>query len=206
MNSKICFSVMSAALCAVVFSGCGSAPVRVDARSNAGLVSTHDINAKDFQTAAMQSINSMLTSGVLNKNDGQKMVIALSVIKNSTKSHIDVQVLTNDIRQALLRSGKAQFTTAIRFGGGVDDVGTAEARDLANSDLVDQTTVQPNGTVIAPDMSLAGEVTQIKTKVGRNEESYFQLTLRLTNLRTGIEEWVENTEVMKQETNSWIGW
>lgn len=189
-----------------LLAGCGSNPQRIDPTSNRGVVSTHKINAKDWQAAAELAVNSMLESQVLKRNDGRKMIIALSQIRNTTQTHVDVQILTNQVREAVLRSGQAQFTTTVGFGGtGVDDTATREVRELENSDLFNQSTVKKRGTAIAPDMSLAGQITQIRSKEGRMEESYFQITLRLTDLETGLEAWIGSKEVMKQEKKNLFG-
>ncbi len=185
--------------------GCGSDPARIDASGNAGLTTTDDINFKDWQMAAEKCINSLLESGVLVKEDGKKAVIMVSTVKNSTSQHIDVQILTQKITSSILRSGKAVTTTAVS-GSGAIDKSTKQVRALEDDEMFNQKTVKKQGTAIAPDFSLAGEITQMKTAEGRMRESYFYFHMTLTDLETGLAVWESpDIEVAKQSKKPLIG-
>ncbi len=190
---------------ALLLPGCGSNPQRINPQSNQGLITTNDINFKDWQIAAEGAVNSLLQSGVLKRADGRKSVVMVSVVKNSTSQHIDTRIMTDKIRQAILRSGQAVTTTAVG-GNGPDDMATKQVRGLSEDEMFNQQTVQQNGTVIAPDMSLAGEIVQQRAALGRTEESYFFFHVTLTDLKTGLAVWEDNFEVAKQGTKPWMGW
>ncbi len=196
---------MAFSIAALLSSGCGSTATRIDPTGNQGLTTAHDINFKDWQMAAEKGINSLLESGVLDRKDGRKTIIMVSIVKNSTFQHIDTNILTDKIRQAILRSGKAVTTTAVS-GGGADDNATRQVRSLQNDGMFDQRTVQQNGTAIAPDMSLSGEIIQQKTVSGRDEESYFFIHMAMTDLKTGLALWEDNVEIAKQATRPALGW
>jgi uncharacterized protein (TIGR02722 family) len=189
----------------LLISGCGTAAHRIDASSNNGLTTVDDINFKDWQIAAEKGITSLLSSGALNRKDGRKTILMISTIKNSTTQHINTRILTDKIRQAVLRSGKALTTTAVG-GKGADDRASKQVRDLENDDMFNQSTVQQAGTAIAPDMSLAGEIVQQKTTSGRMRESYFFIHMTLTDLKTGLAMWEDNVEIVKQEKTPLMGW
>ena len=199
--------LLSAISISVIFAGgCGTDPHRIDASGNDGLTTTDEINFKDWQMAAEKCINSLLEEGVLVREDGRKSVIMVSTVKNSTSEHIDVQILTQKITSSIRRSGKALTTTAVS-GSGATDKATKQARELQDDDMFNQKTVQKNGTVIAPDFSLAGEITQMKTTEGRNKESYFYFHMTLTDLSTGLATWESpDIEVAKQSKKPLIGW
>lgn len=185
--------------------GCGTAAHRIDPTGNRGITTVDDINFKDWQIAAEKGINSMLQSGVLSRPDGRKTVLMVSTIRNSTSQHINTRILTDKIRQAVLRSGKAVTTTAVG-GSGPDDKATRQVRQLENDDMFNQATVQKPGTAIAPDMSLAGEIVQQRTSAGRMRESYFFIHMTLTDLKTGLAVWEDNVEIAKQGTKPAVGW
>lgn len=205
MNRTGIFTAMALSLSMVLLSGCGSDPQRINPQSNQGLTTTDDINFKDWQIAAEGAINSLLQSGTLKRADGRKSVVMVSVVKNSTRQHINTRILTDKIRQAILRSGQAVTTTAVG-GNGPDDMATKQVRNLADDEMFNQNTVQQNGTAIAPDMSLAGEIVQQQATSGRTEESYFFFHLTLTDLKTGLAVWEDNFEVAKQGTKPLMGW
>jgi len=184
---------------------CGTDPHRIDATGNDGIISIDEVNFKDWQIAAEKGIRSLLASGVLNRSDGRKTILMISTIKNATTQHINTRILTDKIRQALLKSGKALTTTAIG-GNGADDAASRQVRRLAEDDMFNQATVQKAGTAIAPDMSLSGEIVQQKSELGRVRESYFFFHLAITDLKTGLAVWEDNIEIAKQGKKSWLGW
>lgn len=204
MNKKIITLTLS--LTALILSnGCGTPAHRIDPSGNRGLVTVDDINFKDWQIAAEKGINSLLESGVLNRTDGRKSILMISAIRNSTSQHINTRILTDKIRQALLRSGKALTTTAVGAKG-PEDKASKQVRKLEDDDMFNQSTVQKAGTAIAPDMSLAGEIVQQKTTSGRQKESYFFFHMTLTDLKTGLAVWEDNVEIAKQAKKPLMGW
>lgn len=189
----------------IFLTGCGNMPTRIDAQSDRGITTTDDINFKDWQITAEKTINSMLKSGVLKRPDGRKNVVMISRVKNLTSQHINTQILTSKIRNAILRSGMALTTTAVSAKG-AEDKATRQVRQLQDDEMFNQSTVQKNGTAIAPDMSLAGEIIQEKTRQGRLKQSYFFFHLTLTDLKTGLAVWEDNVEIAKQSKRAFVGW
>lgn len=188
----------------LILASCGTDPHRIDPAGTQGITTVNDINAKDWQMAAESCINSMLMSGAIDRKDGRKTVLMISDIKNDTQMHVDSKILTNSIREALLKSGKAITTTAVGAAG-PEDAATKRVRDLQNSELFDQRTVQPNGTAIAPDMSIAGDIIQVYVEEGRYRESTVYFHITLTNLRTGLAEWEGQSQVAKQSKKNIFG-
>ncbi len=205
MSKKVILLVSGMVGVLTLLGGCGTNPHRIDASGNRGLTTVDDINFKDWQTTATKAINSLLASGVLSRQDGRKTILMISTVKNSTSQHINTRILTDKMRQAVLRSGKALTTTAVS-GSGAEDKATRQVRKLENDDMFNQATVQKSGTAIAPDMSLAGEIIQQKTTLGRKSESYFFFHLTLTDLKTGLAVWEDNFEVAKQAEKPVFGW
>lgn len=204
MNKKI-ISLLGITSTVFFLTACGTSPTRIDATGNDGLVTVDEVDFKDWQIAAEKGINSLLESGVLNRADGRKSILMISTIKNSTTQHINTRILTDKIRQALLRSGKALTTTAVG-GNGPDDAASKQVRRLEEDDMFNQSTVQKRGTAIAPDMSLSGEIVQQQTSQGRMRESYFFFHMALTDLATGLAVWEDNVEIAKQGKKPLMGW
>jgi len=194
-----------AAVVALGVTGCQYDSVRIDPASNAGLTTVDDINFKDWQIAAEKGVNSLLQSGVLRRPDGRKTIVMVSTVKNSTAQHINTNILTDKIRQAILRSGMAMTTTAVS-GAGPEDAASKQVRQLNADPMFNQSTVQQNGTAIAPDMSLAGEIIQQQTQAGSRVESYFFFHMTMTDLKTGLAVWEDNVEIAKQGRTAGVGW
>lgn len=207
MNNNI--SLVRFAFCASIallpLTGCAGETKRIDASSNEGLLTAHEVNFKDWQDAASTLTDSLLQSPVLATYSAQNQaVMMVANVTNKTTQHLDTQLLTNKIRIALLKSGKVLTTTAI--GKNVEDDSTKLNRDLVNDPMIDPNTVQPNKTVQAPKFSLSGIITQIRTRDGGTSESYFNFKLTLTDLKTGLGVWEDEKEIAKQTTKSGAGW
>lgn len=199
---SICFGVLSML---TFICGCGTGPHYVDPTSNDTLVTTDDVNVKDWQMAAQKAINSLLASGRLKRQDGRRTILMISDVRNETSQHIDTDILTTKIREAVLNSGQAMTTTAVGAKG-AEDKATRQVRRLRDDPMFNQKTVQKDGTAIAPDMSLAGKIIQQKAKYGRQRQSYFYFHLTLTDLKTGLAVWEKNIEVVKQEKKNLFGY
>jgi penicillin-binding protein activator len=191
---------------AATLSSCGTDAHRIDPNGVEGLTTVYDINAKDWQMAAESCINSMMKSGKLDRTDGRMTILAITGILNKTAVHVDTAILTNMIREAVLKSGKAMTTTAWTGTGGAEDPATRNVRNLQNDPLFDHRTVQPQGTAIAPDMTIAGEIIQIMATQGRYNESTVYFHITLTDLRTGLAVWEGQSQVAKQEKKNIFGY
>lgn len=180
---------------------CGSEAQRIDPSGDRGLVTTGDINTRDWQDISARCVNSLVASGALNRADGRKSIVMVSTVKNSTDKAVNTGLLTNKIRQALLASGKALTTTAVGAKG-AEDKATRQVRELENDDIFNTKTVAKRGTVIAPDMSLSGEIIKTETTSGRKLEANYMFHVVMTDLASGLAVWEDTFEITKQETKS----
>ena len=185
----------------VLMTSCGTTARMIEIGSDEDLTTISSIDPRDWQKAAADSISAMPESGALKRADGRKNVVMISRIRNYTLQHLDSRLLTAKMRQAILASGQAIVTSAIGNSSNID-LAVRRIRDKEYDDLFDQSTVQKRGTVIAPDLSLSGSITQQTTVQGRTEESYFVFHLVLTDLKTGLALWENNVEIAKQGTHS----
>ncbi|HFU74078.1 MAG TPA: penicillin-binding protein activator LpoB, partial [Helicobacteraceae bacterium] len=102
MKFKIVFSLATAAL---LFVGCADKTERIDVHNDQG-GQVMALDYRDFNEAAGKSVQSMLQSGAVDKRNGERVILAISRIKNDTMQHIDTDQLVKKIRVDLLRSGK----------------------------------------------------------------------------------------------------
>ena len=202
MKKSIVIISVSAAIAALM-TGCGTSAHRIDPVTE-GVTTVRDVNTRDWQEVSAKAVNSLIASGALNRMDGRKSIVMINTIKNSTGAAIKTQLLTNKMRQAMLSSGKAVVTTAVG-GNGPEDNATRQVRELENDDLFNQATVQKRGTVIAPDLSLSGEIIEQNTTSGRTNESSFSFHVVVTDLATGLAVWEDTFDISKQETASLFG-
>ena len=198
MNWRL-MTFLFAAMAMLLAAGCASPARIIGVDSDEALVTISELDPADWNRAAAENIDSLLASGALRRPDGKPAVVMVSRIRNYTMMHLESQILTDKIRRAILQSGQAKVSSAVGVGGNIDlAVRRIRAKEL--DDLFDQSTVQKRGTVIAPNFSLSGAITQQTIYQGRTEESYFLFHMALTDLVTGIAVWEHTVEILKQGT------
>ena len=179
---------------------------KVDARSDRG-ATTVGLDYRDFEDAASDAVQSMISSGSVNNPAGGRYVLMISRIVNDTMQRIDTDQLVKKIRIELLNSGKVVVTTAVSGSGAEDSASFAVREDLRGNSEFDQSRVQRKGTMVAPDISLSGKIMQRNLTVDRRRqqvEYYFQLTL--TDLETGLAVWENEYPIIKRTSNRRAGW
>lgn len=187
--------------CVTLLAACAGKTTVVDTSNQAamaGMQAVMGLEYRDFEKAAMESVESMLVSGAVNKPNGGRYVLAVSRITNDTMQRIDTDQLVKKIRTQLLQSGKVVVTTAVGLNGAEDPM-VMKARQLRKSGEVNQNTVAQAGKIIAPDLSLSGKIIQKNIPLGRNKtrvEYYVQLTL--SEIETGLAFWEGETPIIKE--------
>ncbi|MCF6267369.1 MAG: penicillin-binding protein activator LpoB [Desulfuromusa sp.] len=133
-------------------------------------------------------------------------VIIVYGIANRTGEHISTSAITDDLRQALLNTGRVRFInetqrkniereTSYQYGGNV----AAETR------------IQKARQIGAKYM-LTGTLRSIKKdqprqfRLKKKTLMYYSLNMELTDLQTGLIEWADSTEVIREASKPFIGW
>ncbi|MEA3372314.1 MAG: penicillin-binding protein activator LpoB [Campylobacterota bacterium] len=192
-------------MAAILMTGCADKTEKIDIHHDTG-DQVMGLDYRDFNQAAGEAVQSMLKSGALNKKSGDRYVLAISRITNDTMQHIDTDQLIKKIRIELLRSGKVVVTTAVGISGAEDKM-SKEARKLRDDAEFNQRTVQKEGQMIAPDMSLSGKILQrnIKMDDGKQQVEYYFM-LSLTEVRTGLAWWEGETIIGKRGSGKSVSW
>ena len=99
-------------------------------------------------------IEDMLEMGTLTKPNGQPYILVISRIENDTMQRLDTDELTKSIRIALMKSGKVRVTTF------QEDSMVMKSTQLRKSKEFNQANVRKAGSLVAPELSLSGKITQ----------------------------------------------
>ncbi|MBQ7206996.1 MAG: penicillin-binding protein activator LpoB [Lentisphaeria bacterium] len=186
-------------LAALTASGCGSSARYIEPGGPEALVTVSAVDPAEWKRVAGEAAQSLVSSGALKRTDGAPSVVMIGRVRNYTLIHLEMGLLTNQLRQAILTSGQARVTSAVGYSGNLDRA-VRRVRNNENDDLFNQATVLKRGTVVAPNFSLAGAVIQQNTISGRTEESYYMFHLTLTDLKTGVAVWEKTVDFAKQAT------
>jgi penicillin-binding protein activator len=200
MKTTLLLSLTAGAL---VLAGCGNPPdaaTYVDPNGQHTVVNVDRINIQDFSTASDDLVQSLLKSGVLERAEHQPAVLAISRITNDTDQQFDTDLLTKNIRVALLNTGKVVTTTIVGPGGNVED---PEAQSLIQRNAFLNGQSAPNPEV---DYTLSGKIMVDKTNAGDTRQSSYIFDLSLTDIRNGTAVWEDQRTITKQGRTSSIGW
>lgn len=185
--------------------GCATTTSYVDPNDDRGPV-TMTLDYRDFETAAGEAVDSLLRSGAADNPHGGRYVMVVSRVVNDTMQRIDTDQLTRKIRVELLNSGRVVTTTAVGIDGPEDEM-SMRVRELRDSAEFDQSGVQREGTLQAPDLSLSGQIMQRNHSIDRRTQQidyYFQLAL--TDLSSGLAIWEEEVPIIKRGSNRSVSW
>lgn len=159
----------------------------------------------DKKAIVNDMVTSLATKYPLDRATDRPVLIVYG-IANRTDEHISTSAITDDIRQALLATGKVRFVnerqrqnieteTGYQYGGNV----AAETR------------IQRARQVGARYM-LTGTLRSIEKtqphqfRLKKKTLMYYSLNMELTDIETGLIEWADSTEVIREASKPFIGW
>ncbi|MCW9049505.1 MAG: penicillin-binding protein activator LpoB [Deltaproteobacteria bacterium] len=133
-------------------------------------------------------------------------VLIVYGIANRTSEHISTSAMTDDIRQSLLASGRVRF------------INETQRQNIAR-----ETSYQYGGTVAAETRiqkarqvgaryMLTGTLRSIEKnqprqfRLKKKTLMYYSLNMELTDIQTGLIEWADSTEVIREASRPFIGW
>jgi hypothetical protein len=195
------------ALVSFLVAGCEQQTAYIDTVHDTGKP-VMALDYRDFDQAATEMVQSMLSSGALKKADGSRYVMATGRIVNDTMQRIDTDQLMAKVEQELLNSGQVVMTSAV--GSKVDQTTYDIRRDIKDSDVgeeFDQNTLPGKGTLISPQLSVSGKIFQRNIRYDNSNqqvEYYFQL--RVSEVASGLVIWQNETLIGKRGSNKSVAW
>ena len=192
--------ILSFVMCATfMLSGCASKTQLVDMENDTTDIASA-LEYRDFDKAAKSMVTNMIMSGNLDKPSGGRYVLIISRIMNDTMQRIDVDQLSKKIRVELINSGKVMVSNV------EEDARVMQSRQLRNSKEFNQAGVAQKGTLIAPELSLSGKISQREFRVGRQKRIEYTFSLSITMLQTGITLWEGEETIIKLADKNAVSW
>ena len=142
-------------------------------------------------------VASFLSSDFVKNLEGKK-VIVISEIENLTDEDIDIELLSRKLVRQIRNSKKFILTNAISGSGSKTDKMIRESRKLRNDEEYNQYTTKEKGNLRAPDYSLSGKITQRTKSIGKKVRVDYQFLAVLSDLKTGIVLWDDDTNIPKK--------
>ena len=200
MNKIILATTLSISLAAL--GGCtNKSVVRY---GDATAVETNDINfgSTDLQKVASQMTDSLLISPVVGMLAGNnRPILFVENLKNKTSEHIDTESITDSISTKLLRSGKFLFVDMGRVSAAREQLEFQQS-----SGMVDTSKAIAFGHQVGAQYMLYGNLASIVKSNKDKSDVYYKFTLRLMDLKSGLVEWADETQIRKTKEKEFISW
>ncbi len=200
MNKLTLTCALSLCAVAVGFVGCTDRTELVDVETDTEIVAGLDY--KDFEHAATETTKAILLSNKLadaTRERGRIYGVAISKVEDATPLSIDTDLITTRISEALLQDDRFVISAVFADKASNRDAMVGTVREVRDDAEFNQSTVQAEGQLKAPDFSLSGKIIGRDVRRdngGHQYEYYFQL--RLTNLATGNVLMVKETKIIKR--------
>lgn len=156
----------------------------------------NETDMKEIATTMVQS----LTESVVVKEQKNRPVVLVTLMKNRTEEHIDMKSMTDKIRVSLIKSGKFRFTEKE-----VREELAEELEYQGASGYVDPAQARQKGKQIGANYFLTGEITDRVQEVGSKKYVYYKCTMNLVNIQTGIIDWTDEREIRKYYQKRSVG-
>ena len=193
----------------LTLAGCSTPTENIDTINDQGKP-VMQLDYRDFDRAASQMVQSLIGSGALKKEGGGKYVVATGRIVNDTMQRVDTDQLMAKVEKDIMSSGMVVMTSAISGNTASRDSMVYDVRDVRDSERgteFKQDTMQQKGQLIGPELSISGKIIQRNIRIDNNKqqvEYYFQL--QLTDLKTGLRSWQDETIIGKRGDRKNVPW
>jgi len=195
--SKVMRNFTAIAVLTIVglLSGCSSMPKVERVSPNQVTDVSGYWNDTDANLTAQEMISQMLGDPWLGnyeaQNNGKQPTVIVGQINNLSSEHINIQTFVDDMQRELINSNKVQFVAA------------ANQRNEVRSERQDQdlnataTTRNAMGQEIGANFMMQGTISTIIDAAGDTSVKYYQVDLRLINMRDNVIAWVGQKKIKK---------
>ena len=187
-------------------SGCAMFRVSVDDKEPLEAKSlTAKYDQRDLLSWGEMMAQDLLAAPVASAAQQPAPIVIDMGIQNRTKTHMDLKALTDTITTKMLNSGKFRFVNSARR----DDLLKEQGYQVNN--CTPEARVQ-TGKQLGAKYMLTGSLTEIETKSGKQvrvskkQDVYYQLTVELTDLETGLIEVRKQRDRLRRASKPIVGW
>ncbi|MCS6771231.1 MAG: penicillin-binding protein activator LpoB [Kiritimatiellae bacterium] len=199
--------MLAAGLVSLAITGGGCAAFRakvsdVDLDRSPHMRSEFDF--RDLRTISAEVVDRFLTSDFLAKHD-EPPTIAIRGLENRTTDYLDTKAITDTMRTRLIQSGRVQFVNVERR----EDLAKEQGYQAANAA---PGTAVAIGQQAAARYMMTGSIIEMtqrsprQVRLSQRRERFYQLTVEVTDLQTGLIAWTTQYEFARAERQPLIGW
>lgn len=156
-------------------------------------------NETDMAEIANNIITSLSESPVI-KTAKKRPVVLVTLVKNRTEEHIDMEALTAQIQTALINSGKFDFTEK----GAREEI-AEETEYQKSSGYVSPESAVEKGKQIGANYFLTGDLSSRVQEVGGEKYVFYQAKFNLISIETGLIKWQGMKQLRKYYQKHSVG-
>jgi len=188
---------------ALVLSGCGSVQVsRVAADKEIAL--TDRWNDKDSELVSTEMMSDMLTFPWIRRfvqESGKSIpTVIIQRVRNKTHEHIAVETFTNNLKRALIRSGRVDFVAS---GSERKEIRTERRDQELNASAA---TTKQMGQEQGADFALSGTIHSFVDQLDGKRVTAYQIDLKLVDILTAREVWNGQKKIKKLQEKKFFGY
>ena len=190
-------------VCAVLVAGCRATTRDISPEDSVHYDETYDFT--DKKAIVGELVTSLANNPPLCCREGRPVIVVYNVA-NRTSQHIDTSGITDDIRQEILATGKARFVNKAQRQNIQEELGYQYGGDVSPKTRIKR------ARQVGAEYMLTGTLRSIKKKqpkqmrLKKKTLQYYSLTLELTHLETGLIEWTDSVEIVREAAKPFIGW
>ncbi len=197
-------TALAAALAVFGLVGCGGTQVqRLDSSQEVAL--TDRWNATDSRLVSEEMIDDMLSFPWIdrwmqaNPSRSRQPTVIVMGVRNRSHEHIAVDTFINDLRRAMIRSGRVDF------------VASGKLRDALRGERSDQefnataATAAQLAAEQGANFALSGSINSVVDQLDGNRVTNYQIDLTLTDIQTGKDVWLGQKKLQKHQQRSKFG-
>lgn len=182
----------------LITTGCTTKVTRVDTSEEIAL--SDQWNAKDSELVANEMIADMVSfpwATDFEMENNRRPTVIIQRISNKSHEHIAIDTFVNDIKRAIIRSGKASFVA----GGEERDAVRDERRDQE----LNSKDAKQMGQEKAADFALSGSINSIVDEEGKKRVTFYQVDMKLIDMESNIEVWNGQKKIQKLQKRDSLG-
>lgn len=189
----------------LILSGCAMFRVKVSDTDVNKMPEMDDrYGPQDLRRLGQELADEIAASSIITNQQNSPIMIIYGVQPRTT-TFVDTQALTDRIRTTIMKTGKIQFVNETRRNelmkeqgfqaqSATDDTRTAIGKQLGARYML-------TGALVEMQKQTAAQV-----RVSKTELMYYQLTIDITDLETGIVAWSTQKEFAREMRTPLIGW
>jgi hypothetical protein len=156
-----------------------------------------------FSENDMQLLSNALAEQLIQfegfRDQKTRPLIMVGRVNNRSSEHIDIKMLTDRMRTAIIKTGKFRFSDK----DAREDL--KEEYSYQESEYVDQATAIKKGSQIGVQYLITGELGSNIQQVGNDKLIFYRLNMNLIDVKTNVIEWSGDREIRKKYRKRSVG-